>query len=53
MTTAAPGPYRVPLERLEASARVPVDAQVESVPPVRPPVEEPPQPDARWFAAGG
>lgn len=53
MTTAAPGPYRIPLVQLEAAARVPPEAQVESVAPAHPVVDEPPQPDTRWLASGG
>ncbi len=54
MTTAAPGPYRLTLEELEASAHVPVSEQVESVPAVVGPEDDRlPQPDSDWFRAGG
>jgi len=55
MTADAPSPYRIPLDQLEASAHVPDDALVESV-PVDPPVEDRPglrKPDRGWFDTPG
>jgi hypothetical protein len=45
--------YALPLEVLEASARVPVAEQVETLDRETPPDLDPGHPDREWFNSGG